>query len=151
MAIDERYVKDSASYLGGRADGVLSNIGDYLGKDKDEVFELLDNISFAEEAEILGDLIGDATMSPQWERDVFWEENNYSPSGWRHYFNNNSELAQFVRQIQEHSNKRAKGQEEQKDQAEEEQVEYEKKNYGEDLGVTKCADGGYLGGMSRAA
>ena len=151
MAMDERYVKESAVYLGGNADGVLSNIADYLGKDKDDVFELLDNITMKEECEIYGALIKDATLSPQWGSDVFWEENNYSPSGWRHYFNNNSELAQFVMQLQEHSNKRAKGQEEQKDQAEEEQVEYEKKNYGEDLGVTKGADGGYLGGMSRAA
>lgn len=145
MAIGEDYVQHQTTYLGGSSDGVLSNIADYLGKDKDEVFELLDNISMSEECEIYGDLINDATMSPQWGDDLFWEENNYSPSGWRHYFNNNSELANFVRQIEEHSKNRVRGQEEQKDMAEEQQVEYEKKNYGEDLGVTKGADGGYLG------
>ena len=146
MAIDERYVKESTSYVGGNADGILSNVADYLGKDKDDVFEMLDNISMAEECEIYGSLIKDATISPQWGSEVFWEDNNYSPSGWRHYFNNNSELAQFVMQLQEHEGKRAKGQESTKEEAEEEQVEFEKKNNGEDLGDTKGADGGYLGG-----
>ena len=136
--------------LGGGTDGVSSSIEQYLDLDKDDVFEMLDNIPIEEENEMYGWFVRRGESSPLWGAEQFWNPNGANDhDSWNSKFAANER--DFFFQLQEHLENRTRGLEEQKDMAEEQRVQYEQHHNGEDYGHAKGAEGGYLGGMSRAA